>query len=452
MMIDKSISLIFPMYNEKECLPVAISTAKSVLETLTPDYEIIIVDDASVDGSGQMADNLSRADNRIKVIHHNKNRKLGGALKTGFYSAAKDIIIYTDIDLPFDLAQLKEALPLISGSDIVIGSRIGRRESMLRVFYSWGYNNLINLVFRLGIKDVNFALKIFKREILNDMQLKSEGSFINAEFLAKAKKLGFSIREVNIKYNPRTYGVSRLSTPSVIAKVLYEIVRFYAEISLFSEKAAAYGKVRKLYNKVNFSARVYNFIRFKTCPFDRIEKFIPEEGDVVDLGCGTALLLNLLSLKSDKRKLSGFDMDKRKIRIAKESVKNRKNIEIEKKDISSGDFRPPKASCVVITDVLYYLNFAGKKQLLEKIYNALEPEGLLIIKDMERAFSLRYLWVFLQEFLAVRIFGLTLADGLYFTGKRDYLSLFKECKFIADVFDLSRGYLYPHILYACRKE
>jgi len=450
-MLGKSISLIFPMYNEIKCLPRAVNKAISVLEALTSDYEIIIVDDASDDGSGQLADNLSSADNKIKVVHHNQNRKLGGALKTGFSYATKDIIIYTDIDLPFDLFRLKEILPLIFESDIVIGSRIGKRESLLRMFYSWAYNNLINIIFRLRIKDVNFALKIFKREVLNDIQLKSEGSFINAEFLVKAKKLELSIKEVNVEYYLRTYGVSRLSTPSVIGKILYEMIKFYPEIRLFSKKAAIYDKVKKFYNKANFKIRVYNFIRLKTCPFDRIGKFIPQEGNIVDLGCGTALLLNLLRLGLDKRQLFGFDIDKRKIEIARESVKGKEGMKIEAKDITSGDFSLPRAKCVVLVDVLYYLSFFQKKKLLEKLYNVLDTNGLLIIKDINRTFSLKYLWTFLQEFLAVKVLGLTSADGLYFTDKKGYFSLLEECKFITNVFDLSKGYLYPHILYVCHK-
>lgn len=237
--LDKSISLVFPMYNEIEYLPKAIDAAKSILGELTMDYEIIIVDDASIDGSGKLADSFSKSWNRIKVIHHDKNRKLGGALKTDFSCATKDVVIYTDIDLPFDLSRLKEIMPLISVSDVIIGCRKGKRESAARVVYSWIYNNLINFIFRLNVKDVNFALKIFKRELLNNIQLKSEGSFINAEFLAKAKKLGVSIRETSVEYKFRTYGISRLSTLSVICKMLYEMIRFYPEIKLFSNLAGA---------------------------------------------------------------------------------------------------------------------------------------------------------------------------------------------------------------------
>jgi|GEM_PF-312802 len=451
-MIDKSISLIFPMYNEIRYLPRAVYAAISALERLTSDYEIIIVDDASFDGSGQLADGLSRADSRIKVAHHNRNRKLGGALKTGFSCATKDIIIYTDIDLPFDLFRLKEILPLIFESDIVIGSRIGKRESLIRVFYSWAYNNLINIIFRLEVKDVNFALKIFRQDILSDIKLKSEGSFINAEFLAKAKRIGLSIKEVNVEYNLRAYGVSRLSTLSVIGKILYEMIKFYPEIRLFSKKSAIYGKVKKFYKKVNLRIKAYNFIRFKTCPFEEIEKFIPKEGSIVDLGCGTALLLNLLSLKPDKNQLFGFDMDKRKIEIAGKSVKDKKNVKVEERDITSADFSLPHAKCIALIDVLYYLSFAKKRKLLEKSYKALETGGLLIIKDIDKTFGLKYLWVYIQEFLAVRVLRLTSAGGLYFSDRKGYSGLLEECGFITSVFDLSKGYLYPHVLYVCHKQ
>jgi glycosyltransferase involved in cell wall biosynthesis len=450
-MLDKSISLVLPMYNEIEYLPKAIDAAKSILGELTTDYEIIIVDDASTDGSGKLADNLSKSWNRIKVIHHDKNRKLGGALKTGFSCATKEVIIYTDIDLPFDLSRLKEIMPLISVSDVVIGYRKGKRESVVRVFYSWIYNNLINFIFRLNIKDVNFALKIFKREILNNMQLKSEGSFINAEFLAKAKKLGVSIKETSVEYQFRTYGISRLSTPLVICKILYEMIKFYPEITLFSKKKSMYDKIKKIYNKADFWTRIYIFGRFKTCPFDKIEKFIPKKGNIVDLGCGTALLLNFLTLEQGERSLFGFDIDKRKISVAMESVKGRHGISIEEKDINSDSLALPKAGCITFLDVLSYFDFSKKKKLLVRLYDFLEPDGLLIIKDIDRNFSLKYLFAFFQEFLAVKVLGLTSADGLYFADKKSYLSLLKECKFITNVFDLSKGYLYPHILYVCHK-
>jgi glycosyltransferase involved in cell wall biosynthesis len=220
------------MYNELEYLPKAINISKDVLNRITDDYEIIIVDDASNDGSEIIAANMAKEDNKIRVFRHQINRKLGGSLKTGFYNASKDIIIYTDMDMPFDFNLLPHIIPEISNYDILVGVRRGHRESFRRSVYSFIYNHLINILFCLQLRDVNFV-KIFRREILDNIELKSEGSFINVEFLAKAKRLGYSIKEIELDYRPRLYGRSRLSSLSVIFKILYEMAKFYFEIKTF---------------------------------------------------------------------------------------------------------------------------------------------------------------------------------------------------------------------------
>jgi glycosyltransferase involved in cell wall biosynthesis len=450
-MTNSSVSLVFPMYNEKEYLPRAIKEAGVVLNNINPDYEIIIVDDASTDGSGKIAEEIVKTDGKIKVIRHDKNRKLGGALKTGFSYATKDIIIYTDMDLPFDLALLRNIVPLISKFDVVIGCRTGHRESFLRVIYSLVYNRMINFILRVKVKDVNFALKIFKREVLNEIELKSEGSFINAEFLAKAKRLGCSINEVEVEYKSRTYGISRLSNPAVILKILYEMCKLFPEIICLSKKKIMYSKLKKLYKAANLKTKIYNFVRFKTCPFDIIKTFVPEEGTVVDLGCGTGIFLNLLRQDSYRRLLLGFDKDERKLKMATTSLNGAKNIEFKRMDLADKDFDLPHARCILAIDVLYYLDFNKKKELLERCYRALNAGSRLLIKDLDKAFSFKFAWTFLQEFLAVKLFRFTSAKGIYFGNRNDYISILRESGFSVETFDLDRGYFYPHILYVCKK-
>lgn len=451
-MINKSISLIFPMYNEKDYLPRAIGLANAVLSDTTNDYEILIVDDASTDGSGQMADEISRQDRRIKIFHHQKNRKLGGALKTGFYNATKDIIVYTDIDLPFDLQKLREVLPLIEEADIVKGYRLGNRESWVRKIYSWTYNWLVQFMFRLNVRDVNFAFKIFKRQLLREITLRSEGSFINAEFLAKAKRLGYIVKEVGLEYHPRTFGLSRLSSVGVIIKILFEMLRFCPEILLLSKKKVIYKKIQRFYEDAGFIARTYNFLRFKTCPFEAIVPLVPFSGTMVDLGCGTGLFLNLLRI-GFLRQLFGFDIDESKIKVAIESLKGDKNINFKIADISKNEFNPPRAKCITLMDILYYLDTNGKKEILKKCFAALDDNGILLIKDIDKALNLKFLWTFLQEFLMVKALHLTYGEGLYFANKNTYLYLLKESGFVTTrTFDLSKGYFYPHILYVCKKK
>lgn len=449
--MNKSLSLVLPMYNEIGYVRETVSKAISALESFISDFEIIIVDDASNDGSEKIADSLSRGDARIRVIHHIGNRKLGGALKTGFYNATKDIIIYTDMDLPFDLSVLKDIYPLISEFDIITGYRKNGRESLLRAFYSKGYNLLINYIFRVNIKDVNFSLKMFRREILNDIELKSEGSFIDAEFLAKARKIGCSIRELGVDFRPRVHGASRLSTPAVIFKIIFEMIKFYPEIKSFSRGKRAYNKLKALYKGAGFKEKVYNFIRFKTCPFLSIAESIPSEGGVVDLGCGTGLFLNTIRLNSGNQALLGFDKDRRKIDTAIKSLNGNRNIRFELGHIDSADFNIPKTRCVVLIDTLYYLDRGQKRDLLKRCFRALESNGTIIIKDINKELSLKFIWTFLQEFLAVKVFRITSSKGLYFGNKREYCSLLNEAGFIAEARDLTKKYFYPHILYVGKK-
>jgi glycosyltransferase involved in cell wall biosynthesis len=448
----KSISLVMPMYNEKDYLPRTIAIAADVLSGMTQDYEIIIVDDASTDGSGRMAEQMSKQDNRIKVIHHSKNRKLGGSLKTGFYNATGAIIVYTDIDLPFDLKVLKGLIPLTDNFDIIKGRRTGNRESLIRKIYSWVYNRLVNFIFDTGAKDINFALKIFKREILGEVELKSEGSFINAEFLAKAKRLGYSVKEVDTQYCFRTYGISRLSTAAVILKILYEMARYYPEIRYFSRKKVMRRKIKMLYKKAGLWVKIYNFIRLKTCPFDRVIELIPRRGDILDLGCGTGILLNLLSQDANGNKFFGFDADAKKINSAKISLDGSGNIIFEKKDILSQDVALPAAACISIIDTLYYFDNNQKKQLLKKCHESLAAGGILLIKDINRGFSVKFFWTFIQESLAVKLFRLTKARKLCFENKTVYLSILNEMGFHTEAIDISKGYFYPHIVYVCKKQ
>ncbi len=439
------------MYNEKEYVFKTIEIAKYALKEITSNYEIVIVDDASTDGSGQLTDEIAKADNKIKVIHHFKNRKLGGALKTGFSNASKDINVYTDIDLPFDLFALKNVIPLISESDIIKGYRIGSRESLLRTVYSKIYNFLINFIFGIKIRDVNFALMIFRREVLRNIELRSEGSFINAEFLAKARRIGYSIREVAVTYQPRTYGVSRLSSIPVIFKILFEMVKFYPEIKLLSQKKVTYNKLKVFYKNATLKAKIYNFLRFKTCPFTIITKFIPPEGGVADLGCGTGIFLNLLRMEYNNHSLLGFEWDKRKVKIATESLNGNHNIRFEVIDVTNNNFNLPQTKCITLIDILYYLKLNEKRKLLRKCFETLDNNSVLIVKDINRTWGLKFLWAFIQEFVVIKILHFTTARGLYFENKEKCTNLLKESGFSVKVFAIDRGYLYPHILYVCTK-
>jgi glycosyltransferase involved in cell wall biosynthesis len=228
-----SLSVVFPMYNEEAYLERAVAAAREVLAAVAPDHEIIIVDDGSTDRTGELADALAKADPKIKVLHNERNRRLGGTLRAGYAAASKDLILYSDADLPFDFREVARALRLLDyqQADVIAAYRFDRTsEGFLRTLYTLAYSALIRSLFRLRYRDVNFSFKLFRRSLLDRIVLKSEGSFIDAEFLVRAKKAGASIIQIGVDYFPRTRGQSTLASPSVILNILLEMARLWREL------------------------------------------------------------------------------------------------------------------------------------------------------------------------------------------------------------------------------
>jgi glycosyltransferase involved in cell wall biosynthesis len=219
------------MWNEEEYIDRALAAGHRAARTLVEkgdigDYELIVVDDASTDRTGEIADARAAADPHVRVVHHPKNRKLGGAMKTGFQEATGDLILYTDADLPFDMAELPRAVRLLRDYDVDLVSayRFDRTgEGYLRILYTFVYNLLIRTMFGVKARDINFAFKLCRASLFDHVELKSEGSFIDAELVIRATRMGFEMLQFGVDYFPRTRGVSTLSSPGVIWTILTEM-------------------------------------------------------------------------------------------------------------------------------------------------------------------------------------------------------------------------------------
>jgi glycosyltransferase involved in cell wall biosynthesis len=221
------------MYNEAAYVDRAVAAATGVLEEMGDEWEIVVVDDASTDDTARRAEALAAADARVRVIHNAVNRRLGGTLRAGFAAARKELIFYTDADLPVDLAQLPRAVRLLEyqQADLLAGYRFDRTsEGLHRALYTIGYHLLIRLLFGLRIRDVNFAFKLFRRSLLQRFELRSEGSFIDAELLLRARQAGAAMIQMGLDYFPRTRGRSKLSSLGVIAAILREMAGQWREL------------------------------------------------------------------------------------------------------------------------------------------------------------------------------------------------------------------------------
>jgi glycosyltransferase involved in cell wall biosynthesis len=221
------------MYNEEAYIHRAVGAARSALEELGADWEIIVVDDASTDRTAELADALAREDPRVRVVHNERNRRLGGTLRRGYALATKDLVLYSDADLPFDFRETGRAIHLLEfqQADVLAAYRFDRTsEGLLRTFYTLAYSALVRTLFRLRIRDINFSFKLFRRSLLGRIELKSEGSFIDAEFLLRARRAGAPIVQMGVDYFPRVRGVSSLASPAVIAGILREMARLWREL------------------------------------------------------------------------------------------------------------------------------------------------------------------------------------------------------------------------------
>lgn len=234
----KRLSIFFPMWNEEEYAERALMFGRRACESLVEsgligDYELIVVDDASTDRTPEIVDALAEDDPSIRVVRHDRNRKLGGAMKSGFAAATGDLILYTDADLPFDMAEIARAVRLMTeyDADIVSAYRFDRTgEGSLRALYTVVYNALIKALFGVRVRDINFAFKLCRSRVFDHVELRSEGSFIDAELVIRASRLGFEIIQFGVDYFPRTRGESTLSRPGVIVGIIREMLSLRREL------------------------------------------------------------------------------------------------------------------------------------------------------------------------------------------------------------------------------
>lgn len=222
-----SLSFFFPALNEEEHVRPLVARALETLAPLAERLEVIVVDDGSSDRTGAIADQLAAADPRVRVVHHERRRGYGGALRSGIASSREAYVFFTDGDRQFDPADLVLLLPQLVEADAVIGYRKKRSDPLRRRFVGWSYNRVIRVLFGLPVRDVDCGFKLFRREVFERVPLErigSNGAFFSAELLIRLHETRVRIAQVAVPHHPRTWGVAKGAPPRVILRAIRDLL------------------------------------------------------------------------------------------------------------------------------------------------------------------------------------------------------------------------------------
>ncbi|MCC6177271.1 MAG: glycosyltransferase family 2 protein [Chloroflexi bacterium] len=223
------ISAVLPAYNEEAVIGCTVRHVADALGKIADGFEVIVVDDGSIDGTGAVLARLAEdASIRLRIVQHERNRGYGAAVASGFGAASMDLIFLTDGDKQFDVREAASFIPRMDAeTDLVIGWRRQRADPPIRRLNAWGWKLLINGLFGYTARDVDCAFKLFRREVWQSMEVQSRGATFSAELLVKARRLGFRIVELPVTHFPRTTGSATGAKPRVIIRAIRELLHLW---------------------------------------------------------------------------------------------------------------------------------------------------------------------------------------------------------------------------------
>jgi glycosyltransferase involved in cell wall biosynthesis len=229
------LSVFFPAYNEEKNIKKTVLDAKRVLEKITNNWEIVIVDDGSYDKTGEIADSLSKKfRSKIRVVHNKPNRGYGGALKSGFEASKYSWIAFSDSDGQFNFSEISKFInkQKETNADLVLGIRIKRADSFIRKVFTWGWSIVLpRILFGLRVTDYSCGFKMIKKNVYESVQpLVGEEKVTQIEMLVKAQRKGFKFAEVGVHHYPRKFGHQTGADLKVIARSVRDLFKLWWKI------------------------------------------------------------------------------------------------------------------------------------------------------------------------------------------------------------------------------
>ena len=227
----EGLSVFFPAYNDSGTIASMVIRAVQAAAEVTPDYEIIVVNDGSGDATPQIVDELTRTYPRVRAIHHPRNRGYGGALQTGFRAATKDLIFYTDGDAQYDPAEVSALwAKMTPEADLVNGYKISRSDPLHRIVIGRLYHHIVSVLFGLSVRDVDCDFRLMRRSIFERIDLEKTSGVICLEMMKKIEDAGFRIVEVPVHHYHRAFGKSQFFNVPRIVKTGVDVMRLWYEL------------------------------------------------------------------------------------------------------------------------------------------------------------------------------------------------------------------------------
>jgi glycosyltransferase involved in cell wall biosynthesis len=234
------LSVFFPAYNDSGTIASLVITAIQAAKTLTPDYEVIVINDGSVDHTAAVVDELARQYPQVRAIHHDGNHGYGGALRTGFATASKEFVFYTDGDAQYDPTEMT-ALWQAMGPDVdlVNGYKISRSDPFHRIVIGRVYHHTVKLLFGLRVRDVDCDFRLMRRSIFDRVRLEKNSGVICLEMMKKIQDAGFRIAEVPVHHYHRTHGKSQFFNFRRIFRTALDVARLWYDLVVRGRHRAA---------------------------------------------------------------------------------------------------------------------------------------------------------------------------------------------------------------------
>ena len=231
-----SISVFFPCFNDEKTIAPLIIEAAAQLRQLTDDYEILVVNDGSRDGSAAVLETVASRVDRFRIVTHDRNMGYGAALRSGFAHATKELVFYTDGDGQYDVKELPLLLMLLTDdTDFVNGMKMMRQDPPYRVFAGNLHRFVTRWTFWLPIIDVDCDFRLIRRSVLDTISLTSNSGSICVELVKQAQRAGAQFREVSIHHYPRQFGESEFFTFGRILRTYTDLARMWVDLMVLAK-------------------------------------------------------------------------------------------------------------------------------------------------------------------------------------------------------------------------